>query len=83
MVKYVYTDALGSVVALADEAGSVPERRECEPHGAQLTPAVQDGPGNTGHVQDAGTGLVYVQQCCYLIPANAAQVMAQLRRAAR
>src|SRR5690625_2048071 len=41
------------------------ERREYEPYGAQLTPAVQDGPGYTGHVQDAATGLVYMQQRYY------------------
>ncbi|MEZ0469592.1 RHS repeat-associated core domain-containing protein [Luteimonas salinilitoris] len=55
VVRYYHTDALGSVV----------ERREYEPYGAQLTPAVQDGPGYTGHVQDAATGLVYMQQRYY------------------
>lgn len=65
VVRYVHTDALGSVVALTDESRMVVERREYEPYGAQLTPAVQDGPGYTGHVQDAGTGLVYMQQRYY------------------
>lgn len=64
-VKYVHTDALGSVVALTDANAAVIERREYEPYGAQLTPAVQDGPGYTGHVQDAATGLVYMQQRYY------------------
>src|SRR5699024_2663698 len=41
------------------------ERREYEPYGEQLTPAVQGGPGYTGHVQDAATGLTYMQQRYY------------------
>ncbi|WP_331487846.1 peptidoglycan DD-metalloendopeptidase family protein [Luteimonas endophytica] len=65
-VKYVHTDALGSVVAMTDASGAVVEgRREYEAYGQQLTPAVQDGPGYTGHVQDAATGLTYMQQRYY------------------
>ncbi|MEL1264686.1 RHS repeat-associated core domain-containing protein [Pseudoxanthomonas putridarboris] len=65
VVEYLHTDALGSVVAVTDESGNVIERREYEPYGYQLTPAVQDGPGYTGHVQDAATGLTYMQQRYY------------------
>ena len=65
VVKYVHTDTLGSVVLITDEGRNVLERREYEPYGAQLVPAVQDGPGYTGHVQDAATGLVYMQQRYY------------------
>jgi RHS repeat-associated protein len=64
-VRYIHTDALGSVVAVSDEAGNIIERREYEPFGAQLTPTVQDGPGYTGHVQDSATGLTYMQQRYY------------------
>jgi RHS repeat-associated protein len=64
-IYYVHTDALGSVVAESDSAGQVVSRREYEPYGQQLTPAVQDGPGYTGHVQDAATGLTYMQQRYY------------------
>lgn len=64
-VEYFHTDALGSIVAMTDEQGNVIERREYEPYGAQLTPAVKDGPGYTGHVQDAATGLSYMQQRYY------------------
>lgn len=60
-VRYVHTDALGSVVAMTDENRVVVERREYEPYGQQLT-ALDDGPGYTGHVQDAATGLTYMQQ---------------------
>lgn len=65
VVKYHHTDALGSVAVVTDENRNVVERREYEPYGAQLTPAVQGGPGYTGHVQDAATGLVYMQQRYY------------------
>lgn len=65
VVKYIHTDAFGSVVAITDENRNVIERREYEPYGEQLTPAVQDGPGYTGHVQDAATGLVYMQERYY------------------
>ncbi|GGK03224.1 RHS repeat domain-containing protein [Luteimonas terricola] len=65
-VKYVHTDALGSVVAMTDSSGNTVEaRREYEPYGYQSTPAIQDGPGYTGHVQDAATGLTYMQQRYY------------------
>lgn len=65
-VKYVHTDALGSVVAMTDASGAVVEAtREYEPYGQQLSPAMQDGPGYTGHVQDAATGLTYMQQRYY------------------
>lgn len=64
-VRYIHTDALGSVVAVTNEQRVVIERREYEPYGHQLTPAVADGPGYTGHVQDAATGLTYMQQRYY------------------
>ena len=65
-VRYVHTDALGSVVAKTDENRVVLERREYEPYGRQLVPSnVQDGPGYTGHVQDAATQLTYMQQRYY------------------
>lgn len=64
-VRYIHTDGLGSVVAVTDGSRNVIERREYEPFGEQLTPTVQDGPGYTGHVQDAVTGLTYMQQRYY------------------
>jgi hypothetical protein len=60
-VEYIHTDALGSVAAVTDANGELLHRREWEPYGAQLSPAPIDGPGYTGHVQDAATGLVYMQ----------------------
>ncbi len=64
-VKYIHTDALGSIVAVTNANGQVIERRAYEPYGAQLLADMQDGPGYTGHVQDAATGLVYMQQRYY------------------
>ena len=65
-VEYIHTDALGSPVAVTNSAGVVIERREYEPYGRQLVPAtVADGPGYTGHVSDAATGLDYMQQRYY------------------
>ncbi|MDH5824290.1 RHS repeat-associated core domain-containing protein [Luteimonas sp. RD2P54] len=64
-MKYIHTDALGSVVAVTDQNRNVLERREYEPYGQQLTPVLADGPGYTGHVQDAATGLTYMQQRYY------------------
>ena len=63
VVKYVHTDALGSVVMMTDQNRNVLERREYEPYGKQLAPLpVENGPGYTGHVLDALTGMVQMQQ---------------------
>lgn len=65
-VIYYHTDALGTPVAITDQSGNVIERREFEPYGHQLQPAtLADGPGYTGHVSDAATGLSYMQQRYY------------------
>jgi RHS repeat-associated protein len=61
-VTYQHTDALGSPVAITNSSKIVTERREYEPYGYQTTPALADGPNYTGHVADAATGLVYMQQ---------------------
>lgn len=63
-VEYMHTDALGSVVAVTDSTGTVTERNQYEPYGEDLT-GIKDGPGYTGHVSDAATGLSYMQQRYY------------------
>ncbi|WP_126962104.1 RHS repeat-associated core domain-containing protein [Xanthomonas arboricola] len=63
-VRYVHTDALGSVSALTDSSRNIIERREYEPYGASLGAAI-DGVGYAGHVMDAATGLTYMQQRYY------------------
>ncbi|MGH8043045.1 MAG: RHS repeat-associated core domain-containing protein, partial [Stenotrophomonas sp.] len=64
-VIYYHTDALGSVVAVTNEAGEVIERREYEPYGLRIGGDSSDGPGYTGHVHDRETGLDYMQQRYY------------------
>ena len=64
-VIYYHTDALGSPVATTDASGTVIERSEYEPYGKLLNGPLKDGPGYTGHVSDAETGLSYMQQRYY------------------
>jgi RHS repeat-associated protein len=64
--KYQHTDALGSPVAVTDAIRNVLERNEYEPYGKVIAPAApKDGPGYTGHVYDAATGMNYMQQRYY------------------
>jgi len=64
-VEYVHTDALGTPIAVTDASGNLIESSEYEPYGKLLNRPVTDGPGFTGHVQDAATGLTYMQQRYY------------------
>lgn len=64
-VTYIHTDALGSVVAESDADGNVVKRYDYEPYGHVANGDVVDGPGYTGHVSDAATGLSYMQQRYY------------------
>ncbi len=62
--QYDHTDGLGSPVARTDAARNVLSRTRYEPYGytaAGTTPTA----GFTGHVNDAETGLVYMQQRYY------------------
>lgn len=61
---YVHTDGLGSPVARTNAARGIISRTRYEPYGltaSGATPTV----GYTGHVNDADTGLVYMQQRYY------------------
>ncbi len=64
-VEYIHTDALGTPVAVTNATGVVIERSEYEPYGQLVNRPLTDGPGFTGHVQDAATGLTYMQQRYY------------------
>ena len=64
-ITYHHTDALGSPVAVTDSARNVVERNQYTPYGALLGKPNPDGPGYTGHVMDAATGLTYMQQRYY------------------
>ncbi|MCD9008274.1 RHS repeat-associated core domain-containing protein [Luteimonas sp. XNQY3] len=65
VVKYQHTDALGSPVAVTDSNRAVLERTEYEPYGRPANRAARNGMGYTGHVEDAATGMVYMQQRYY------------------
>ncbi len=64
-VRYQHTDALGSPVAITNESKGVVEKTEYEPYGWAANRTVRNGPGYTGHHEDAATGLVYMQQRYY------------------
>jgi RHS repeat-associated protein len=63
--KFHHTDALGSPVAVTNQAGIVVERNDYEPYGTVIGKPSYQGIGYTGHVQDAATGLTYMQQRYY------------------
>ena len=63
--QFKHTDALGSPVAVTNQAGTVIERNDYEPYGAVIGKPNYQGIGYTGHVQDGATGLTYMQQRYY------------------
>ena len=63
--SYVHTDALGSPVARTNAAKLVTTQTQYEPYGGTAAGIVPTGIGFTGHVNDADTGLVYMQQRYY------------------
>ena len=64
-VKYQHVDALGTPIAVTNAAKATIETGEYEPYGRLVNKPLFDGPGYTGHVQDAATGLTYMQQRYY------------------
>ncbi|MGY0561221.1 RHS repeat-associated core domain-containing protein [Luteimonas sp. A277] len=64
-VKYQHADALGTPIAVTNAAKATIETGEYEPYGRLVNKPLFDGPGYTGHVQDAATGLTYMQQRYY------------------
>src|SRR5690606_16281370 len=63
--KYHHVDALGSPVVITDQSRGGLERTDYEPYGKPSNRAWRDGPAYTGHVEDAATGLSYMQQRYY------------------
>jgi len=60
--SYYYTDPQGTVLAKADAQGNIVEEYDYAPYGIQVLGAPPEGPvGYTGHVNDAESGLVYMQ----------------------
>jgi RHS repeat-associated protein len=64
-VSYSHTDALGSPVARTNAAAQITSRTRYEAYGATAAGTNPTGIGFTGHVNDADTGLVYMQQRYY------------------
>lgn len=65
IVTYYHTDTLGTPVLESNAAGTVTYVREHKPYGQQALGTKKDGPGFTGHVEDADTGLTYMQSRYY------------------
>jgi RHS repeat-associated protein len=66
-LNYIHTDALGSPVARTDALRQESNRTKYEPYGRTHEGGVPVGHelGYTGHMNDAETGLVYMQQRYY------------------
>jgi RHS repeat-associated protein len=63
--EFVQSDLLGSTVARSGAGGQLVSRTLHEPYGMTAAGAAPAGVGFTGHVSDASTGLVYMQQRYY------------------
>lgn len=65
--RYYYTDPNGNVLAEADAQGNIVARYDYKPYGSPVpgTGPVPNGPGYTGHVHDAESGLIYMQARYY------------------
>ncbi|MGF6492185.1 RHS repeat-associated protein [Luteibacter sp. 621] len=64
-ITYYYTNQQGTPLATADAAGNILSTADYRPYGAQTLGTPEPGPGYTGHVNDPGTGLVYMQARYY------------------
>jgi RHS repeat-associated protein len=64
-VTYIYTDAQGTPLAEADAQGNITATYDYKPYGTQVLGSSPRGPGYTGHVNDADTGLVYMEARYY------------------
>ena len=64
-VTYYHADGLGTPVMESDAAGTVTYKREHRPYGEQSLGTPKNGPGFTGHIGDADSGLIYMQQRYY------------------
>lgn len=64
-ISYYYTDAQGSVLAVADAQGNILTQADRRPYGEQSLGEPEPGPGYSGHVEDIDSGLVYMQARYY------------------
>ncbi|MGH8370619.1 MAG: RHS repeat-associated core domain-containing protein, partial [Gammaproteobacteria bacterium] len=65
ITRYVMTDPQGNPVAETNSAGVVIWRQSYTPYGQTYQQPDPNGPGFTGHRNDAATGLVYMQARYY------------------
>lgn len=65
--EYTHTDHLGTPVAATNASGSISWRENYTPFGEARVQPVGNAnqPGYTGHMQDAATGLIYMQARYY------------------
>jgi RHS repeat-associated protein len=64
-VTYIVTDPRGTPLVEADSSGVVIATYDYKPYGAQVLGSTVNGPGYTGHVNDADVGLIYMQARYY------------------
>ena len=64
-VTYYYTDPQGTVLATADSAGNIVSQVDHRSFGDEALGPKENGPGFIGHVEDAESDLVYMQQRYY------------------
>jgi RHS repeat-associated protein len=64
-MTYFHVDHQGTPIARSDAWGVVFERTRRGSFGEPLAGPLKNGPGYTGHMEDPGTGLVYMQQRYY------------------
>ena len=64
-MTYFHVDHQGTPIARSDAWGVVFERTRRGSFGLPLVGPLKNGPGYTGHMEDPGTGLVYLQQRYY------------------
>ncbi len=65
IVTYLHTDGLGSAVAKSDASGARIAQTKYEAYGMTVAGSAVPTIGFTGHVNDADTGLTYMQQRYY------------------
>lgn len=64
-VTYYYTNQQGTPLATADASGNILSTADYKPYGSQVLGSAAAGPGYTGHVNDADSGLIYMQARYY------------------
>lgn len=63
--SFLHTDLLGSPVAQSNATGTITRIERYTPYGEPSDQTFDQGPGYTGHITDALTGLTYAQQRYY------------------